>query len=642
VLDIKIDMTSRTFDKNSYNDIAKDFIPIACHYNENTLLTKNGELIQIIQIKGVNSEKISEKLFDVRKILHNSIKSKDESSKFAFWIHTIRSQTNLDDPAIYNNLLSSYIHDIWKRKNYWDSKFVNTLYVSIVHDSAKIDIKNISSFVNSMFFNILTSDFHDKYLENAAININNLTDKILLDLADLGSEKLGMRYDNERTISDLMSFYHRIIHMKEQECEVPIADLSVDLGSIKYTINSSLIESISNNQKKYASIISLKEYPDIKAEAFDEILQLPIEIIATEIFYFVPQKEIINKFKDFHYIVSLTKDTNLANSLRLNEIVDIKNTEINKFCYQQISMIIISTSQNNLQISLTQISKLLSKIAVQHVREDINLEQTFWSCLPGNFSFLKRIAPTFAENIGVLASLHNFPTGKQSSIWGRAITLLRTEKGTPYFLNFHDKNDKANCYIFGLPKTGKTTLTNFLISESTKYDPSIIYITPNNDSKIFINALGGEWIEQETQIINPFLLDKNEDSENFIYEFLKIISNHYIIELSEIELDFLKSLKDKIFKLKKEKRIFSDILKNADFSSEAGKLIEEKLAYFMKDGIYNKLFDSTKLSFENSKIIGLNLYELSQNYFIEKNYPKERKYLDQFNKDILNQVEELK
>lgn len=53
--------SARKADKDLYNDASEDFIPIACHYDENTLLTKNGELIQIIQINGINAEHVSKK-----------------------------------------------------------------------------------------------------------------------------------------------------------------------------------------------------------------------------------------------------------------------------------------------------------------------------------------------------------------------------------------------------------------------------------------------------------------------------------------------------------------------------------------------------------------------------------------------------
>jgi len=52
-----VSFIKKKLDKGLYNALSEDFVPIACHYDKNTLLTKNGELLQIFQINGINSEK---------------------------------------------------------------------------------------------------------------------------------------------------------------------------------------------------------------------------------------------------------------------------------------------------------------------------------------------------------------------------------------------------------------------------------------------------------------------------------------------------------------------------------------------------------------------------------------------------------
>ena len=94
---------TKTSDSNLFNSSSEDFVPIACHYDEHTLLTKNGEMLQIIQINGINSEKISKDLFNLREVVRKSIRDTIDCSKFAFWIHTIRRKADLDDTTEYNN-----------------------------------------------------------------------------------------------------------------------------------------------------------------------------------------------------------------------------------------------------------------------------------------------------------------------------------------------------------------------------------------------------------------------------------------------------------------------------------------------------------------------------------------------------------
>lgn len=630
----KIANNSRKVDKDLYNNSAEDFIPIACHYNENTLLTKNGELLQTIQINGINAENISTKLFNLREVVRNAIKKNVRNKNFAFWIHTVRRKTNLDDPTPYNKLLPANIHNLWQKKNYWDDKFVNTLYISIIYDSAEIKVKNLNSLITSLFFDKVVS-LQNKYLSSVSEILNSTVDTILLDLQDFGAVKLGIRFEGEESYSDLMFLYRRIIHLNEEYCLVPIANLSNALASNQYAVGNDKIEVISRHDKKFASIISIKEYQEVSSAALDGFLQLPVELIATEIFYFVDKKEVSKTFEQQAYILQVSKDTKLAEITGIDKIMNLDASIPNQFCKQQISIAIIGSDLEKLDQSIAQASKELAKIGIVHVREDINLEQTFWAQLLGNFSYVRRLAPTIIENTAALASLHNFPTGSQNNIWGKAVTLLRTEKGTPYFMNFHAKsNNRGNTCIFGTANTGKTVLTNFLISEATKYKPTILYLSNNNNSKIFVESIEGQWFEKEKNLINPFLLDDTLESRHFVTEFLKIICNHSFYPLTKAELAFLENFADKIWTLDNKDRNFSSILKTMDFSIEGGDLIKLRLTDYTKGGLYDGIFDSDKFPLSEGGIIGFNLYPFSEKSFTERFYPTDRKLLEDFSMNL--------
>ena len=625
---------SRKFDKEIHNYNAPNFIPIACHYNEHTLLTKDGKLLQIIKINGISSEKISDKLQNLREIVRASIKKHTNSYDFAFWIHTLREKQNLDDPTPYKKLLPANIHALWQKKNHWNDKFVNNLYISVVHDSTKIKIKNFSSLMNSLSSNLI-AEFEDKYLESAFAKLENITNNILVDLDEFGAEKLGIIFEDENSFSAPLFLYNRIANIDDNDCLVPITDLSRAIGRSTYTISGDkMIITDNEENKKFASILSIKEYQETSSEALDKFLQLPLELIITEILYFIDKKQVISSLKGQDYILKITKDADLIEYKGINKIND--NSSAFQFCNQQISIAVIEEDAKKLDLAVAKASTELFKLGIIHVKEDLNVEQTFWAQLPANFSFVRRMHPLPVEYIASLANLHNLPLGNQYNSWGRALTLLRTEKGTPYFMNFHDKTGNGNTCIFGTEKTGKTVLLNFLISEATKYDPTIIYVSNNDDSKIFIEAIEGKWLEIDKQIINPFLLDNTEKSQAFILEFLKILSGHYITPLNEIEITFLEKLKNKILSIDKEKRIFSDILKLEDFKEEGGSQILDKLKGFTEGQLYSGLFDESAFNIKEGDIVGFNLYKLSDEPFTKQFYPNERKFLEQFNDNLKN------
>jgi len=88
----------------------EDFLPYVCHYDPSTILTKNGELLQIIRITGFGGESDSFDLISLRDTLRDSISENIKESKYALWFHTIRRKKNIVPKGEYSDFLSAKIH----------------------------------------------------------------------------------------------------------------------------------------------------------------------------------------------------------------------------------------------------------------------------------------------------------------------------------------------------------------------------------------------------------------------------------------------------------------------------------------------------------------------------------------------------
>jgi len=620
-------------DGDLYNSSSGDFVPVACHYDENTLLTKNGELLQTIQINGINSDNISKNLFNLRDVVRKSIQENIECSKFAFWVHTIRRKADLDDDAEYYGFLAANVHDIWRRKNFWHDKFVNRLYITVVHDSPALKLTNFSSWVNSLS-NKAIAGFEAKFFEKASIELNETVDSILDGLSEYGAKKLGIRTEGEECYSDPMFLYRRIMQLSEEDCAVPVTDLSDALASHNYAVGSDKIEVIGEEGKKFAAMMSIKEYQEISSDALDKFLQIPVEMIATEVFYFVDRHEVAPAFEKQDYILGISGASELRELKGLDRVLDGGDDGV-RFCRQKISFMVMGEDLSALDRQISQASEALSKIGIVHVREDINLEKTFWAQLPGNFSFLSRMKPTVLSNTAALASLHNCPTGNQYGPWGRAVTLMRTEKGTPYFMNFHDQSEIGTTCIFGERGVGKTTLLNFLISEADKYYPSILYITDRMDSGIYIKAKEGKWFQRTKNIINPLFCIDSLETREFMFEFFKIIAKHHFDPLKESELGLLKMLSERVFAVDIEERRLSHIIDSIKESDKGGKSLKARLEPYMPGGVYYEVFErDTPVLFEPGGVVAFNLQAFDDAAYSKAHYPKEKKLVEQFEYDL--------
>jgi type IV secretion system protein VirB4 len=565
--------------------ISPDFIPYACHYDERTLLTKNGELMQTIRIIGLSQEQIGG-VIDLREIIRKSILDNIHSQNFAIWIHTIRKKTNLDPPAVFKSEFAKDVHDSWCIKNYWNDKYVNELYITILYQSEPLQLKSFSDFKDSLFLSKQKNIQLEK-LRVSSDNLQNVVDNMLNTLSSYGARRLEVQFDEDGARSELLEFISKLIHLHEKRQNVPIADISDCLSKAKIAFGSNIFQ-ISDKYDYFGAMFSIKEYHDFSSKLIDNFLRLPQEAIVTQTLTFVDSAVAKKSFKSLEKILKVSKDPNLAEWSGLQKILNSDKGGKTDFSEQSLTIMFFSDSQDELQYALERMYKEISKLGIIFIREDLNCEALYWSQLPGNFNFVNRTSYIATSDIAGFASLHNSPAGRTSSIWGAPITLFRKEDGAPYYFNFHDQK-VGHTLIVGPQNSYAVTLMNFLICESSKIDPKI-FVIGDEKSKILVKALNGDYKKIIPDInnqlpFNPLLLSDNEKNRKFLlYWFRLLISENY--QNSTEDDNEINSFIKEIFNLNQEDRYLSKAL------SLINNNLKDKLKDWYGSGQYASIFDN--------------------------------------------------
>lgn len=155
------------------------------------------------------------------------------------------------------------------------------------------------------------------------------------------------------------------------------------------------------------------------------------------------------------------------------------------FGEHHLTVMIRGESLSELELAVGEAQAMLSETGFAAVREDLGLEAAFWAQFPGNFGYIARRALISSANFAGFASAHNFPIGQQSdNFWGDAVTLFETTSAGPYFFNFH-KGDLGNFTIIGPSGSGKTVVLSFLLAQSRRFSPRIVFFDKDRGAEIF-------------------------------------------------------------------------------------------------------------------------------------------------------------
>ncbi|MES2677798.1 MAG: hypothetical protein V4612_05760 [Pseudomonadota bacterium] len=583
--DLKPKLAAKSYDEN--------FIPFVCHYDPNTILTKNGELLQVIRITGFNHEAIGSELINLRETVRDAIAQNIKTNNFALWLHTIRRRKNIAPNGIYEDNFSDQLNNDWNKKNGWQKQFVNELYLTVIIQGYDTSIVNIKALLRSLSLRS-TQDLHIKALEQACKTLSKIVHDITDHLDDYGAKLIGIREWEGVLYSEPMRFFGKIINLNEDRFLLNINDIASDLSRSKIAFGNQSLEVTKDNTKNFAAMFSIKEYREVSIASLDKFLQIPQEFIITQSLDFISRNKALSYFEYQNYILEISGDKEFRYLSDLEKTIDSDTKSDTDYAEQQMTVMLINNDIKGLEKDIETALDQLHNLGLVSVREDMLSEHCFWSQLPGNFQFLKRQRPITITRIAGFASLHNFPAGsREGNHWGDAVSIFRTVLGTPYFFNFHN-GDNGHTLIAGPFGSGKTVLLNFLTCQSRKFKNKLYYFGYQRSGQIFINSIQGNYLsinqkenDPKRLRINPLFLVDNPDNREFLNIWFGSLVNYGKVLIDVEELNLIPQIVDQIVRAKTTK--LSEAIEF--FNNPATKNIYHKLSIWHGSGKYAFIFD---------------------------------------------------
>ncbi|AZL16143.1 VirB4 family type IV secretion/conjugal transfer ATPase [Rickettsiales endosymbiont of Stachyamoeba lipophora] len=554
---------------------SSDLIPFVTHIDDHNVLLKNGHVIQSLKIVGFSNDIVDNSAHDIRNFIRQAFNKHITDPRIAIWINTIRTRRNLDPGGRYNNPFCQDLHQEWNKKNYWHDKYINEVYITLVYSGTDFKIKNLSDLLSSSSFYFLSKK-HFREIANIKQKLNQIANHLCEELKVFGVTKLGIYQNNEGVLSETLEFLTKIINLEDKKRLLPIVDLCEYLNDYKIAFGNNTFEIISDKNKHFGAIITFKEYHEIKSDIISKFMTLPIEMVITQTISFIDKNIAEKDFKYQNYILGVSLDLDLKERLGIDGLLS-NNFTLTDFGHSQTSIMVSGDTPNQLNQHVNRILKIIDDIGFVAFREDLNMEDIFWSQLPGNFEFIRRKTPISSKQFSGFAVLNNTTSGNKENIWGKAVTLFRTAVATPYFFNFHHET-KGNTVIIGSNDVNKTLLFNFLLSISNKYLPQTLIISSNNRSLMAASCLGAK--------VYPFSQELEQLLFTTPYNLIDISNDLNVANLHEVLMGILYNFAKSNTK-KKPLIIAFDDFSNIPFHQEFIDYIEQlSNAIYKSNGIF--------------------------------------------------------
>lgn len=622
-------------DLQELRDIADDvdeaiFVPYACHVDPHTILTKNGELMQTLKIVGFTYEDITETGGDLRHFIRAALREALQGTDYAVWLHTIRRKASLATPGEYPPNFSGMLNGMWRELNDWEHKYVNEVYITLVKEGENAKLKQVQHFMRGLIPAVERAG-RWKFIENSLQELTATVDRMHQSLTKFGARKLGLYEKDSVVYSEPISFLNKLITLVDEPMPLPDISLADYLTTHEVTFGFNALEVRElDGKRRFGSILTLKDYRELPVDSVDLLLQVEGEFIISQCMDFINPRKALSEYEEQQEIFSLSQEEELPHLTGLKEILGENQYRPIDFGEHQMNIFILGDSVKEMEANTKKMVRALNGLGLLALREDIKFEEAYWSQLPANFEFLRRLKPISAKRVGGLANISNVPAGlANGSKWGPPVTTLSTAIGTPYFFNFHiDQN--GHTAIIGPYGVGKTVLLNFLLSEAQKFQPRLYYFDPTRGAEIFLRSIQASYQFIERRVVheserqdrpsfhqipqmNPLQLDDTPQNRSFMLVWLDALlraDQFYRPEMSE---EFWPMLQEALDFTLRQLRPLRKISTLVDYLQERHPKVAAKMYGWVRDGKYARWFDHESDTLDvSARQMGLAMAEVMQ------------------------------
>jgi len=501
-------------------------LPYARHVDDHTIETRDGLLMQVIQVRGLLFETAGTDEINYRKRLRDAALQAVGSSRFAIYHHVIRREADVSLGAEFPDTFSRELDARWRARLETRKLYINDLFLTLVRRPLQGKIAVLDRLRERLGRTVESLDTGRYELQQLEQARNAL-------IATLGSYEprlLGVYPTKQGHCSEPLEFLSYLFNGEMRPVLLPTQDIGDYLPYRRISFGEDAIElgRAGASPRQFLGLVSVKDYPGQTAPGMlDELLRIPFELTVSQSFGFVERQAALSRMNLALRRMRSAEDEALSLRAELTDAKDDVAAGRAAFGEHHMTIAVCASSPDEVDAGVAEAQAALADLGIHSVREDIGLEPAFWAQFPGNFKYVARRGLVSTSNFAGLASCHNFALGKPSgNHWGEAVTLLETTAAGPYFFNFHH-GDLGNFTVIGPSGSGKTVVLNFLLAQARKFAARIIFFDKDRGAELFIRAIGGRYdvLRPGTPSgLNPLQLTDTPANRQFVIDWIAVLA----------------------------------------------------------------------------------------------------------------------
>ncbi|WP_298016118.1 VirB4 family type IV secretion/conjugal transfer ATPase [uncultured Castellaniella sp.] len=583
------------------------YLPYSHHVTDHIIACDNHEYLAVIKVAGRAPDAYAQgELKEWIEALHNVLRGLPMGS-LGLYSHIIRRRVTEYPESTFAQPFATRFDAAYRATFDTSGLMVNDLYLTVLIHPVEDPVLGTFASLEKANGQRL-AHWQAESIERLTSTLRALTaglyryDPQILGIVD----RNGLAFsETAEFLSFLLSGTHRPVAISQERLREtlpharPIFGRHGELGALRTVAGSRIF-----------GMMELRDYPEAtKPGHLDRLLGLPHEFVLTQSWGSHTGAAAKKLVKKHHKLLVDSGDDSASQVAQLSGVMDDLTSARLGLGDHHATILIYGDTAEGVRQALAQTATALAEDAVGFRPLDRALEAGFWAQLPGNWHWRPRPVPVTSLNFLCFSSLHNQLTGKPAgNPWGPAVTMLKTQTGSPFFFNFHastedldetSKRRPGNTMIIGMTGTGKTVLQGMLLTQAQKFGATCVVWDKDQGMQVLIMALGGRYFNirlGEATGWNPFQMEPTKGNVAFMVRLVVYLAERRGEAVSTRQrADITQAVQQLVTLIDRPARTLSTLntlLPNPYSEDEAHSTIHARLAPWCQGGEYGWVFDN--------------------------------------------------
>lgn len=311
-----------------------DMIPYTVHYDDESVITKDDGLVQVIKLDGLYFESLTAEQIKQFERRRNTVLRSIANSDRGVYVHLIRRKVNLYPAGEGGTWFARRFNQAWRERYNKRSFYVNEIYISIVRNRFRQGAPGILDRAFSLVSGSKITKEDLESFEEQAKDLNEAANLVVQTLSGYGARKLRIQrrpefvldrvsradaqvaverfkmswqefqrshghhevYSRDEVLdylgedfTEIGGFLHYLVNLEDER--VPVTEMQLDrtlaVSYLDFKMLSNMMAVQNLSGTRAGAMLSMAEWPArTPSRMLDEFLKQPVEYIITQSFFF--------------------------------------------------------------------------------------------------------------------------------------------------------------------------------------------------------------------------------------------------------------------------------------------------------------------------------------------------------------------